>query len=81
MKPFDEMTSVEYKEYEKRIAFGEVALIDEIDFIYEKDSNFVICKSGDIKVNPDSEFRKYLILLFKQKKKALLKEKFSLLKK
>jgi hypothetical protein len=80
MKPINEMSSAEYKEYEKIIFKGEVANESEIDFVLESDNNFVICKDGTKKINPKSEFRKYLKLLFKQKEKERLKESFDLIK-
>lgn len=73
------MSSKEYKKYEKTIAYGELANKEEIDFICE-DSNFVICKNGDKKINPDSEFRTYLRLLFSQKERNKLKTSLILLK-
>ena len=60
MDKFDEMSTSEYKKYEESILNGEIALSEDIDFVLESDSNFVICKDGSKKVNPNSEFKTYL---------------------
>lgn len=79
MKKINEMTTKEFKEYEKKIAFDDMALDSEIDFIME-DSNFVVCKNGKIKINPKSELRKYLRIRFKQEEKEKIKKTFILIK-
>lgn len=80
MDKFDEMSTSEYKKYEKSILSSPVAEKTEIDFILESDPNFVICYDGTKKINPESEFREYLKVLYKQIDRKKLKESFKLLK-
>lgn len=69
----------DYLKYEDSILFGELAIKEEILFI-EEDSNFVRCINGEVKVNPESDFRKYLLCLNKQRKKENNKKKLHLIK-
>lgn len=80
MDKFDKISTSEYKKYEASILNGEIASSYDIDFVLESDSNFVICKDGSKKVNPNSEFKTYLKALYTQIERKKLKESFKLLK-
>ena len=76
-----EMTQEEFEFYEDFLFLSEVAQVDEVK---EIEGEFVITHSGEVKINPKSELKKYLDCRNKQKMVRHQKERrlksFALLK-
>lgn len=76
-----EMTAEEFEFYEDFLYLAEVATKEEIAHV---DGEFVITHSGEVKLNPNFELKKYIDSRNNQKKEKHLKEqrmkRFSLIK-